>query len=131
MSDQLTDRARKAAEEIAKLCFDTTIDPCEIVQGGCIDGNGSCENHVSSVFAAIIDRHVREIIVPYQKTIECAAYKLACSVSPQCPGDTGDMSCSDDECERDTDSIAECWVKCFSNMIAEKIHEEAAPCLKK
>ncbi len=61
MPDQLTDRARKAAEEIAKLCFDTTIDPCEIVQGGCIDENGSCENHVSSVFAAIIERHIREM----------------------------------------------------------------------
>ncbi len=121
MPDQLTDRARKAAEEIFEYVSEMPAHiPGETAQ--------DIFNRAIEGMAAIFDRHMWEIIIPYQKTIECAAYKLACSVSPQCPGDTGDMSCSDDECERDTDSIAECWVKCFTNMITEEIHKEAAPC---
>ncbi len=74
----------------------------------------------------IIVRDMKKLLAPYQKTIEFAANKIAWHVPPECPKDTGDMSCDDDECERDIESLAVCWTKCFANMVEEEMHKEAS-----
>lgn len=131
MHDELTGCARKAADRITEAMFP------QLREGKCDSKCDDCCAHFEckiteeitiELITEIIKECIRESVVPYQKTIECAAKYAARSGCPHCHGlwvcpRLGEV------CSVSAEESEKCWMGWFAETAAK--HEEAALCPEK